>query len=110
VTLAQQTGNANAELEARYQWGEALRAAGEPGAAIGHQRQAVALAARLQQPRDYLRSHDGLAQSLAALGRTEEAVAYWAHCLDRFGAVGLPEAAQVRAHLVAARLEAPATA
>jgi DNA-binding SARP family transcriptional activator len=96
IELSRSTHDRNAELEARYNLGEVLRAMGRHGAALGQLQAALNLAGELDQPHDLARTHDALARLHDDLGEPRLAGEHREHAVAIFTSLGTPDAEQVR--------------
>ncbi|QQQ77177.1 tetratricopeptide repeat protein [Saccharothrix sp. 6-C] len=70
---ARATGNRDLEAEVLDTLGELATAEGDPGRAVDHHHEALALTRRTGDRHEEARAHDGLARAYAAWGRPEDA-------------------------------------
>jgi tetratricopeptide (TPR) repeat protein len=74
-------------------------ATGDLSTALAHHRDGLALAEKLELPRERAAAHDGIAHVHLALGEPEQARRHWEHALDISHDLGLPEARAVHDRL-----------
>lgn len=99
VSVARETGDRNAELEARLELGLTERAAKRDGAAARQLSKALKLATALEQWPDCARIHDALARMHLAGGDTERAREHWRQALALYAELGMREERHVRGSL-----------
>jgi DNA-binding SARP family transcriptional activator/Tfp pilus assembly protein PilF len=101
LDLCRETGSRSGEAEALNGLGEVLLATGRTGPALAQHTGALRLASEIGDKYQQARAHDGLARSYRASGDTGRAREHWQRALALHTDLGLPEAEQVRAQLIA---------
>jgi tetratricopeptide (TPR) repeat protein len=101
LAISRETGERSLETETLNTLGETLRAMGQPGPARSRHLAALDLAQQTGDRFEQARSLDGIARALAATGARAQAREHWRRALPIYSALGVPEAAQVRAALSA---------
>jgi tetratricopeptide (TPR) repeat protein/transcriptional regulator with XRE-family HTH domain len=97
LTLTRRLGLRPAETTVLNGLGEALVAAGRAHGAPSRHRAALELAGQTGDAHEAARAHQGLAAAHAALGQQDRALAHARIALDRYRALGVPEADEVLA-------------
>ena len=78
---ARASSDRNGEYEALHGLGRALRAAGQPGAALACHQQSLTVADALGQPHDQARAHEAIAAAHCDLGHQQQARTHWNRAL-----------------------------
>lgn len=99
LALAIQLGDAEAEATVRNNFGQTLLATGRHDEARHQHERALALARDAGVQYELARAHDNLARALHAGGDPEPAREHWRDALTGYDRLGVPDAAEVRAHL-----------
>jgi tetratricopeptide (TPR) repeat protein len=102
LALARDTGDREDEAEALNGLGEVLLGTGQPGQARAQYAAALTLASRIGGKYQQARAYDGLARAHQAGGNSSQAHRHWQEALALYTTLGTPEAARVRAKLIAA--------
>jgi DNA-binding SARP family transcriptional activator/tetratricopeptide (TPR) repeat protein/DNA-binding XRE family transcriptional regulator len=101
LTMCRENGDRSSEAEALNSLAEVLLAGGRPGDAQEQQAMALRLASQIDDRYEQARAHNGLARCHIAAGSAGRARQHWERALTLYTALGVPEAAQVRAQLAA---------
>jgi DNA-binding SARP family transcriptional activator/tetratricopeptide (TPR) repeat protein len=99
LAIFREMGDKNREAEALNGLGEALTALGQTDQARVQHHDALTLASEMGNRRLQARSHDGLARTCHATGDLDQARRHWEQAVALYSALGVPEAARVRAKL-----------
>jgi tetratricopeptide (TPR) repeat protein/DNA-binding SARP family transcriptional activator len=101
LTLFRETGDRDGEAEALNRMGETLHATGQSEQARAQHAAALALAVETGDRYQQARAHAGLAHTRHAAGEHGLAGQHWQHALTLYTELGVPDADDDRAHLVA---------
>lgn len=99
VECALETGDPSMERTARNGLGNALTAAGDPGAAVAHHERAAVLAESQEDVYELARAHHGLGEAHCALGDVATGRVHLLRAGEGYAACGVPEAAGVTERL-----------
>ncbi|MFY1637841.1 ATP-binding protein [Solwaraspora sp. WMMB335] len=99
LAIFQQIGDQAGEARARNGLGEVECAAGRPADALAHHSAARAIATQTDAGDQEARAYAGLGQAHQVLHNRHEACAHYRRAIDRYAALGLPEADEIRARL-----------
>jgi tetratricopeptide (TPR) repeat protein len=100
LAISRETGDRSLETETLTTLGDTLHDLGQTESALARFRAALALASKAGDRFEQARAHDGIARALASAGQHGQAREHWLRALAIFSDLGVPEAGQVRAHLV----------
>jgi DNA-binding SARP family transcriptional activator/Tfp pilus assembly protein PilF len=101
LQLFHELGEHAGEAEARNGLGEMFLAEGEATLASGEHATALGIATRIGDKFQLARGHQGLAESLDVTGDRTEAERHWREAFSLYSALGVPEATDVEARLLA---------
>ena len=104
LALFREVGSREGQAFSLNGLGEVALHAGRPGEALTHHTAAHAFAAEIGNRYQQARAETGLGHAHQALGDHATAREHFERALSRYAELGVPEAAQVRAHLAAAGL------
>jgi tetratricopeptide (TPR) repeat protein/transcriptional regulator with XRE-family HTH domain len=99
LAICRELGDRGGEAKTLNRLGEVHLAADQPGDARGRHAAALGLATEIGDRLGQGHARDGLGNACHALGDTGEAGRHWREALVIYAALGVPEAARVRARL-----------
>jgi tetratricopeptide (TPR) repeat protein len=102
LAVYHKTGDQSGQAQALNGLGESSLAAGRPGQARTQHTIALRLASQIGDKYQEARAHHGLARVQHAAGDADRSRRYWRQAHALYTGLGAPEAAQVRAELMAA--------
>jgi tetratricopeptide (TPR) repeat protein len=101
LAMSREIGDRGQETDALNGLGDVLCRTGDADKARAHHAAALRIASEADSPREQARAHSGLARACQAAGDPVQARHHWQEALDRYTAIGAPEADEVRARLAA---------
>jgi DNA-binding SARP family transcriptional activator len=99
LTVFREIGNPVMEADALNGLGEVLFQTDDADLGRAHHATALRLASEAGVPLEQARAHSGLARACQADGDSLQARHHWQEALTRYGAIGAPEADEIRAQL-----------
>ena len=102
LALSREIGDRSGEARALNRIGEVFVATSQPDRARSQHASALALASTIGDKYQQARAHHGLAHTNHAASEPEQARDHWLRALSLYVHLGVPEAEQVRAELIAA--------
>jgi len=101
LALFREVGDRHGEAHTLNCLGQSLLAIRQPDQALAHHTAALALAVQIGQRYEQAHAHDGIAHIYQAARNPDQARHHWRHALALYTDLGVPNGADVHAHLTA---------